>query len=105
MNKDWFVIHLAHYRCNYFLPLGCFNASKYLNFSHAYKGIKDDETQAVEQAADEVGVPLPDIKQALQRKAIEKEMEKLEEEQEASKVKIKRSDKEAFAKVRQRTQK
>ena len=38
------------------------------------KGIQDDETQAVEQAADEVGVPLPDIKQALQRKAIEKEM-------------------------------
>ena len=62
------------------------------------KGIQDDETQAVEQAADEVGVPLPDIKQALQRKAIEKEMEKIEEEEEANRVKIKRTDKEAFAK-------
>ena len=69
------------------------------------KGIQDDETQAVEQAADEVGVPLPDIKQALQRKAIEKEMEKIEEEEEANRVKIKRTDKEAFAKVRQKKRK
>lgn len=34
-------------------------------------------------------------------KQIEKEMEKLEEEQEAKRVKIKRSDKEALAKVRE----
>ena len=64
-------------------------------------GIQDDETKVDEsQAVEEVGVPLPDIKQALQKKAIEKEMEKLEEEKEAQKVKIKRSDKEAFTKVR-----
>ena len=44
-------------------------------------------------------IPLPDIKDALQKKEIEKELARVEEEKEQSRPKIKRSDKEAFAKV------
>jgi hypothetical protein len=45
-------------------------------------------------------IPLPDIKEARKRKQMEEELAKIEQEQEANKVKIKRSDKEAFRKVR-----
>lgn len=45
-------------------------------------------------------IPLPDIKEARLKKQIEEELAKKEEEDEANKVRIKRSDKEAFRKVR-----
>jgi len=44
-------------------------------------------------------IPLPDIKEARKRKQMEEELARMEQEKEAQKVKIKRSDKEAFAKV------
>lgn len=44
-------------------------------------------------------IPLPDIRQALKKKAVEEELKRMEAEKEAARVKIKRSDKEAFRKV------
>ena len=44
-------------------------------------------------------IPLPDIKESLKRKALEEELAKMEQEAEAKKVKIKRSDKAALAKL------
>ena len=44
-------------------------------------------------------IPLPDIKEARKRKQMEEELARMEQEKEAQKVKIKRSDKEAFAKA------
>jgi hypothetical protein len=46
-------------------------------------------------------IPLPDIKQALKKKEMEEEIARFEEEKEVNKVRIKRTDKEAFRKVRQ----
>ena len=45
-------------------------------------------------------IPLPDIKEVLKKKEIEEEMARMEEEQAETKVKIKRSDRKALAKVR-----
>jgi hypothetical protein len=44
-------------------------------------------------------IPLPDIRQALKKKAVEEELKRMEAEKQANRVKIKRSDKEAFRKV------
>jgi hypothetical protein len=44
-------------------------------------------------------IPLPDIKEARKRKQMEEEMARIQQEQDEQKVKIKRTDKEAFRKV------
>ena len=44
-------------------------------------------------------IPLPDIRQALKKKAVEEELKRMEAEKQANRVKIKRTDKEAFRKV------
>lgn len=46
-------------------------------------------------------IPLPDIKEARTKKMIEEELARMEQEKLMSKPKIKRSDKEAFTKVRE----
>jgi hypothetical protein len=45
-------------------------------------------------------IPLPDIKEVLKKKELEEELARIEEEQAETKVKIKRSDRKALAKVR-----
>lgn len=44
-------------------------------------------------------IPLPDIRDQLKRKELQQKIAQMEAEEEAKKVKIKRSDKEAFTKV------
>ena len=44
-------------------------------------------------------IPLPDIRDQLRRKELQQKIAQMEAEEEAKKVKIKRSDKEAFTKV------
>lgn len=44
-------------------------------------------------------IPLPDIKEARKKKQLEEEVARMEQEKEEQKVRIKRSDKEAFRKV------
>lgn len=44
-------------------------------------------------------IPLPDIKEARKRKQMEEEMARIQQEQDEQKVKIKRTDKEAFRRV------
>ena len=56
------------------------------------------DVEPKKQSASEA-IPLPDIRQALQSKALEEEKARIEEEKEAARVKIKRSDKEAFTRV------
>ena len=63
-----------------------------------FKGIQDDEI-AQNDLSPEGVIPLPDIKEALQRKEIEQELAKAEAEKEANRVRIKRTDKEAFTKL------
>ena len=54
----------------------------------------------ITQSPEENGaIPLPDIKQALKKKAMEEELARIEEEKDEQRVRIKRTDKEAFAKV------
>lgn len=64
------------------------------------KGVQDAPV-ATEAAAEtpDGAIPLPDIKEARKKKLMEEELAKMEQEQEEQKVRIKRSDKEAFAKV------
>ena len=50
--------------------------------------------------AENTMIPLPDIKEVLKKKELEEELARIEEEQAETKVKIKRSDKKALAKVR-----
>lgn len=70
------------------------------------QGIQDDNTVGVtttdetSSSSSDESIPLPDIRQARKRKQEQEEQEKLEEEREAQRVRIKRSDKEAFTKVR-----
>jgi len=45
-------------------------------------------------------IPLPDIKEAKRKKQMEEELARMEDEKEEKRVRIKRSDKEAFTKVR-----
>ena len=45
-------------------------------------------------------IPLPDIKEARKKKQMEEELNRMEQEKEEQKVRIKRSDKKAFARVR-----
>ena len=48
----------------------------------------------------EVGtIPLPDIKEVLRKKELEEEMARIEEDEEASKVRINRKDRKALARV------
>ena len=47
----------------------------------------------------EGAIPLPDIKEALKKKEQEEQLARMEEEKEANKIKIKRTDKEALLKV------
>jgi hypothetical protein len=58
----------------------------------------DNEMLAPPSGSDGV-IPLPDIRQALKKKAVEEELKQMEAEKKAARVKIKRSDKEAFRKV------
>jgi hypothetical protein len=61
----------------------------------------DEKSISASLSQDESGaIPLPDIKQALKKKAMEEELARIEEEKEEEKVRIKRTDKAAFAKVR-----
>lgn len=68
-------------------------------------GIEDEPIQSTATASEESGnsdntaIPLPDIREARRRKEIEEELARTEQEKEEQKVKIKRSDKEAFRKV------
>ena len=50
--------------------------------------------------SDEGPIPLPDIRDQLKRKELQQKLAQMEAEEEAKKVKIKRSDREAFTKVR-----
>ena len=50
--------------------------------------------------SDEGPIPLPDIRDQLKRKELQQKIAQMEAEEEAKKVKIKRSDREAFTKVR-----
>ena len=45
-------------------------------------------------------IPLPDIRDQLKRKELQEKIAKMEEEEKEQKVKIKRSDKAAFIKVK-----
>ena len=54
--------------------------------------------EPIEGAADPI--PLPDIRDQLKRKELQEKIAQMEADEEAKKVKIKRSDKEAFTKVR-----
>lgn len=58
----------------------------------------DNEMLAPPSGSDGV-IPLPDIRQALKKKAVEEELKRMEAEKKAARVRIKRSDKEAFRKV------
>jgi hypothetical protein len=58
-----------------------------------------DETVGVKPEGDSTAIPLPDIKQVLRKKEIEEEMARIEEEEEETKVRIKRTDRKAMAKV------
>ena len=51
-------------------------------------------------AINSLSLPLPDIKDTLRKKELEEEMARIEEEESSSRVKIKRSDRKAMAKVR-----
>ena len=51
-------------------------------------------------AMNSLSLPLPDIKDTLRKKELEEEMARIEEEESSSRVKIKRSDRKAMAKVR-----
>ena len=53
--------------------------------------------EPIEGAADPI--PLPDIRDQLKRKELQEKIAQMEADEEAKKVKIKRSDKEAFTKV------
>jgi hypothetical protein len=57
-----------------------------------------DEERPVPSTTD-AAIPLPDIKEARQKKLLEEELARMEEEKELSKPKIKRSDRAAFMKV------
>lgn len=62
------------------------------------KGIQNEEiTSTVSQT--DGAIPLPDIREALEKKKEKEEQARLEEQKELDKVKIKRSDKEAFKKL------
>ena len=50
-------------------------------------------------SSNEGPIPLPDIRDQLKRKELQEKIAQMEAEEEAKKVKIKRSDKEAFTKV------
>ena len=60
-------------------------------------GIEDAESSS--PALDAGAIPLPDIREARQKKLMEEELARIEEAKEESRVKVKRSDKEAFTKV------
>ena len=68
------------------------------------KGIGNEErpAQSLVSSTDST-LPLPDIKEARQKKLMEEELARMEEEKEISKPKIKRSDRAAFMKVSSRT--
>jgi hypothetical protein len=61
------------------------------------KGVEDDELATQDTGG---AIPLPDIKQTLRKKEMEEEIARMAEEKEEKKVRIKRTDKEAFRKVR-----
>jgi hypothetical protein len=64
-------------------------------------GVQDEPKKSAPSptAASDGAIPLPDIKEVRKRKQLEEAMARMEEEKEEKKVKIKRSDKEAFVKV------
>lgn len=67
-------------------------------------GVIDDDPKAASNSggggSSSNAIPLPDIKEARKKKQMEEELARMEQEKEEQKVRIKRSDKEAFAKVR-----
>ena len=65
--------------------------------------LDDDSISAAATSSTSISgnaVPLPDIKEARKKKQMEEELARMEEEKEETRVKIKRSDKAAFARVR-----
>jgi len=66
-------------------------------------GVVNDDSKAASISgggSSNNAIPLPDIKEARKRKQMEEEIARMELEQEEQKVRIKRSDKAAFARVR-----
>lgn len=61
-------------------------------------GIKDAEITSTD-SDQPLAIPLPDISEVKKRKQIEEELKRYEEEKEDQKVRIKRTDKEAFRRV------
>lgn len=57
------------------------------------------DTLDLSSKAESTAIPLPDIKEVLRKKEVEEELARIEEEQAETKVKIKRNDKKALAKV------
>lgn len=52
------------------------------------------------RGSESITIPLPDIKDTIRKKELEEEMARMEEDEASSRVKIKRSDRKAMAKVR-----
>ncbi|GAX13747.1 hypothetical protein FisN_30Lh033 [Fistulifera solaris] len=67
------------------------------NRDDIFKGIGDEERPA--PSTTDAAIPLPDIREARQKKLLEEELARMEEEKELSKPKIKRSDRAAFMKL------
>lgn len=65
-------------------------------------GIGNDEIASAQSTipSDDSAIPLPDIKEVRQKKLMEEELARMEEEREITKPKIKRSDRAAFMRVR-----
>jgi hypothetical protein len=59
-----------------------------------------DTSEVTPRGSDTITIPLPDIKDTLRKKELEEEMARIEEAEAEIRVKIKRSDKKAMAKVR-----
>jgi len=64
----------------------------------------DSSSTPPSSSMDTLTIPLPDIKDTLRKKEFEEEMARIEEEEASTRVKIKRSDKKAMAKVCNRYQ-
>ena len=62
-------------------------------------GVSDTSKDSA-PASDTLSLPLPDIKDTLRKKELEEEMARIEQEESSTRVKIKRNDRKAMAKVR-----
>lgn len=82
------------------LRLLCHSTGPHREQHFVISGIQDKkQVETPMKSEDSSAIPLPDIKEALRKKEMEKELARMEEEKEKSKPKIKRSDKDAFTRV------